>query len=133
MDSYQVGTNKPIKLKVAIVTEAIPISYAFLYHTIDDQTPYAIIPPFDPTQKTGWKQLDGGNEVQSKVFRVMTFCRFFNPFPNQETFNLAIKQIKDTYKASINGGSEGQLDMNFKVTAFYEGQTCILESELKLT
>ncbi|MEM5566873.1 hypothetical protein WNY78_17255 [Psychroserpens sp. AS72] len=133
MDSYQVGTNKPIKLKVAIATEAIPMSYAFLYHTVTDQAPYATIPPFDPTQKTGWKQLDGGNIVQSKVLRVMTFCRFFNPFPNVDTFNLAIKQIEDSYKVSINGGDEDPLDVNFKVSAFYEGQTCILESELKLT
>ncbi|WP_047546762.1 hypothetical protein [Psychroserpens sp. Hel_I_66] len=133
METYEVGTNKPIKLKVAIATESIPISYAFLYHSIDDQVPYATIAPFDPTQKTGWKQLDGGNEVQSKIFRVLTFCRFFNPFPNEETFNLAVMQIEDSYVASVNGGEEGAFEMSVKVSAFFENKSCILESELKFT
>jgi len=131
MEEYTVGTNKPIKLKIAIATEAIPISYAFLYHTIDDQVPYATIPPFDPTQKTGWKQLDGGNIVQSKIFRVMTFCRFFNSFPNEETFNLAIKQIEDSYEASVNGGDTGVFKMSISVNGFYANKSCIIESELK--
>lgn len=133
MESYHVGTNAPIKLKVAIQTEAIPMSYAFLYHSINDKAFYSSIPPFDPTQKTGWKQLDSGNPVNGTVFRVLTFLRFFNKFPDEKTFNLAIKQVEDTYEPSVNGGDDGPYIMPFKLKAFYETKTCVLESVIELT
>lgn len=133
METYKVGTNTPIKLKVAIETEAIPMTYAFLYHTINDQTPYSFLTPFDPTQKTGWKQLDNGNAVNGKIFRAITFLRFFNDFPDEITFNLAIKQVEDTYEPSINGGDDGAYNMSYKLQAFFDTKTCILESELELT
>ena len=132
MNTYKVGSNAPIKLKVAIETEAIPMTYAFLYHHVEDQESYVYMPPFDPTQKTGWKQLDSGNIVQGKFFRVLTFLRFFNDFSDEETFKLAIKQIEDTYESSINGGDEGLYKMAFKLESFYDTKTCILESELQL-
>lgn len=133
MDTYKVDTNKPIKLKVALETEAIPMTYAFLYHHIDDKVPYVYMPPFDPTQKTGWKQLDSGNIVEGKIFRVLSFLRFFNDFSDEETFNLAIRQVEDSYQPSINGGEEGPYNMTFRLESFYDTKTCILESELELT
>ncbi|MBA6152464.1 hypothetical protein [Gelidibacter maritimus] len=132
MEAYNVGTNAPIKLKIAIETEAIPMSYAFLYHTIDDKEFFSSIPPFDPTQKTGWKQLDGGNPVNGTILRVLTFLRFFNDFPDEKTFKLAIKQVEDTYEPSINGGDDGPYTIPFKLKAFYENKSCVLESGIKL-
>ncbi|MEO9077386.1 MAG: hypothetical protein ABI263_08840 [Gelidibacter sp.] len=133
MDIYKVGTNTPIKLKVTLETEAIPMTYAFLYRHIEDQAPYAYIPPFDPTQKTGWKHLDNGNAVNGKIFRVLSFLRFYNEFSDEETFNLAVQQVKETYQPSINGGENGPYTMAFKLESFYDTKTCILESELELT
>ncbi|WP_163516420.1 hypothetical protein [Gelidibacter japonicus] len=133
MESYKVGDNAPIKLKVAIETEAIPMTYAFLYHRINDQTPYSYMTPFDPTQKTGWKQLDNGNTVNGKFFRVLTFLRFFIDFPDEKTFNLAIKQVEDTYETSINGGDDGPYTIPFKIEAVYATKTCVLEGAIKLT
>ena len=133
METYKAGANKPIKLKVGIETEAIPMTYAFLYHHIDDREPYALIPPFDPTQKTGWKQLDNGNIVKGKIFRVVSYLRFFNKFPDEETFNLAIRQVKDTYNPSINGGDDGVYDMAFTMESNYKEKNCSIESKIKLT
>ncbi|WP_027126646.1 hypothetical protein [Gelidibacter mesophilus] len=133
METYNVGANSPIKLKVGIETEAIPMTYAFLYHTINDQSAYSYLTPFDPTQNTGWKQLDNGNAVNGKIFRVISFLRFFNDFPDETTFDLAIKQVKDTYEPSINGGDYGVFNMSFKLQAFFSTKTYILESALELT
>ncbi|MDG5491808.1 hypothetical protein [Psychroserpens sp. SPM9] len=133
MDSYQVGTNTPIKLKVGIETEAITMTYPFLYHSEDDDTPYSMISPFDPAQKPGWKQLDNGNKVNGKFFRVVSFLRFFNSFPDEETFNLAIQQVKDTYEASLKGGDVSPYMMAFELKSFYKDKTCVIESELLLT
>lgn len=132
MNIYKVGQNKPIKLKVSLATEAIPITYAFLYHTIDDKAYYSYIPPFDPTQKTGWKELDNGKDVNGKIFRVISFLRFFNDFPDEKTFNLAIKQVEDTYESIIDGGDDGPYIMTFNLETFYDTKTCILESVLEL-
>lgn len=132
MDNLTVGENSPIKLKVSVQTEALPMSYGFLYQTINDELPYSRIPAFDPTMKTGWKTLDKGNVVSNKIFRVLTFFRFFNSFPNEETFDLAIEQIKNSYLAEISGGSPTPYKMSFTTESFYSSKTCILESELKL-
>lgn len=133
MESYQVGTNKPIKLQVGLESEAITMTYAFLYHSVDDKKAYSKIPPFDPVHKPGWKSLDKGNVVQGKYFRVISFLRFFNSFPNEETFNLAIKQVKESYVASVNGGDSGQYDMKFDLQSFFDSKTCVIESDILLT
>ena len=133
MDTYHVGTNTPIKLKVGLETEAITMTYAFLYHSEDDDNPYSMIPPFDPALKSGWKQLDNGNVVNGKFFRVMSFLRFFNSFPDEATFNLAIKQVKETYEASLKGGDVSPHILSFELKSFFKDKTCVIESELLLT
>lgn len=132
MDHLNVGNNAPIKLKVSVQTEALAVTSGFLYHSETDDMPYSRMEPFDPSLKTGWKSLDKGKAVGNKVFRVITFFTFFNSFPNEETFNLAVEQIKRSYVAEINGGNPSPFQMSFATEAFFTTQTCIVESELKL-
>lgn len=132
MDSYNISNDQPITLKIAVQTEAIPISYVFLYHNVEDEKAYAFLPPFDPSLDTDWKLLDNGQPVQEKIIRITTFLRFFNDFKDQETFNLAIKQIEDTYEVLIDGGVGDLFQVPFEIESYYETKTCILQSELKL-
>ncbi len=131
MDVLNVGNNVPIKLKVSVQTQAIPVSYGFLYNTEADENPYSSIAPFDPIQNPGWKSLDKGNPVGGKVFRVLTFFRFFNTIPNEQAFNLTIEQIEDSYKAEIKGGNQSPYKMNNSVESFFSSKTCIVESEVQ--
>lgn len=132
MDHLNVGSNAPIKLKVSVQTEALAVTSGFLYHSETDEMPYSRMEPFDPSLKTGWKSLDKGNEVGGKVFRVITFFTFFNSFPNEETFNLAVEQIKGSYQAEISGGNPSPFPISFTIEAFFTTQTCMVESGLKL-
>lgn len=67
MSSYQVGTNSPIKLKVSVETEAIPMTYTFIETTnqTGDGTPD--IPPFNPSVQTGWKAINKGKPVRVRL------------------------------------------------------------------
>nr|WP_321236402.1 hypothetical protein [uncultured Psychroserpens sp.] len=133
MDTYKVGTKTPIKLKVGLQTEAITMTYAFLYNSVDDDTPYSMIHPFDPAQKPGWKTLDKGNTVNGKFFRVVSFLRYFNSFPDEATFNLAIKQVKESYVASLTGGDVSPFVMAFDLKSVFESKTCVIECDVLLT
>lgn len=62
----------------------------------------------------------------------MTFLRFFNDFANEETFNLAIKQIKDTYVAQLNGGTPSPFELTTKVESQFSSKTCLITSEVDL-
>ncbi|MBO6606414.1 hypothetical protein [Psychroserpens sp.] len=132
MSSYQVGTNSPIKLKVSVETEAIPMTYTFIETTnqTGDGTPD--IPPFNPSVQTGWKAINKGKPVKGKTEKVVTFLRFFNDFANEETFNLAIKQIKDTYVAQLNGGTPSPFELTTKVESQFSSKTCLITSEVDL-
>jgi len=132
MDNLTVGTNVPIKLKVSVQTEAIPTSYGFLYNSKNEVNPYSNITPFNPSLDNDWKLLDGGNQVDGKIFRARTFFKFVNSFPNEETFNMAVKQIKDTYKPELGGGNPSPYQMSFTLDSFFESKTCIALSELEL-
>lgn len=131
METLNVGTNVPIKLKVQVQTEAIPSTYTFLYHTENDTVPYHTLKPFNPSMSSRWKTLSGENPVNGKVLRVTTSFSFFNTFPNEETFNLAIKQIKETYTLKISGGNPSPYEVGVEVKAFYEDNFCIIRSALK--
>ncbi|WP_299222210.1 hypothetical protein [uncultured Aquimarina sp.] len=132
MDNLNVGDNTPIKLKVSVQTEAISMTSGFLYNSSEDETPYSNISPFDPTLNPGWKLLDKGNVVKDKIFRVITYFKFYNNISNEETFNLAIEQIKNTYTSEVKGGNPSPYKTEVTVESFYSTKTCFVESELKL-
>ena len=132
MDNLIVGSNVPIKLKVSVQTESIPTTYGFLYNSKNDANPYSNIAPFNSSLDNEWKELDGGNPVNGKIFRVRTFFKFVNSFPNEETFNMAVKQIRDTYYPEISGGNPSPYQMSFTLDSFFDTKTCIAMSELEL-
>ncbi|CAL2095115.1 conserved protein of unknown function [Tenacibaculum sp. 190524A02b] len=132
MDNYVVGSKKPIKLKIEVQSEAIPTTYTYLEDT-GQENGKPDIPPFNPSIKTGWKLIDKGGTVNGKTLKVATFLRFFNSFPNEETFNLAIKQIKDTYKVFLTGGDAPNYSVTFTVESLYSSKVCIINSEVTLS
>lgn len=132
MDTYTVGTNSPIKLKVAVVTEAIPMTYTFIESSDQSGDGVPDIPPFNPTLKPGWKSINKGEVSKGKTLKVVTFLRFFNSFANEETFNLAIKQIKDSYETQLNGGTPSPFTAKFTLESQFSSKTCLITSETQL-
>jgi hypothetical protein len=131
MDNYSVGINKPIKLKVEVITEAIPMTYSFL-ETTGQSDGQSDINPFNPSLKKGWKSLNKGETVKGKTLKVTTFLRFFNSFPNEVTFNLAIDQIKETYKTQLTGGTPSNYNLNYTLESQYSSKTCLIKCEATL-
>ena len=132
METYTVGNNKPIKLKVSVQTEAIPMTYTFLekINGLDKGNPD--IPPFNPSLKTGWKLINKGETVNNSIIQIVTFLRFFNSFPNEETFNLAIQQIKNSYDVKLMGGSPSIHQVSISLESEYSSKTCLISSEVHL-
>lgn len=128
---YSVGLNKPIKLKIEVDTESIPITYTFLGDT-GHSNGESDIEPFNPSLKTGWKKINNGKPVQGKTLIIATDFRFFNSFPNEETFNLAVLKIKESYKALLIGGLSSKLELSFTSESIYSKKICFITSSVKL-
>ena len=133
MGTYSTGGKKPIKLKVSVQTEAHAMTYTGLIDPNDPDVVVPDIPPFNPVLKPGWKSLNKGGKVAGKIFRVVTFFRFFNSFPDEETFDLAIEQIKNTYEGELKGGNPPNHIMDFDTDSFYSNKTCVITSDTNLS
>jgi len=132
MHTYIVENNKPIKLRVSLVTEAIPMTYTFLESIGETNNGNPDIAPFNPSIKSGWKAINKGGAVKNKNLKVITFLRFFNSFSNEETFNLAIEQIKNTYQVQLMGGEPSIFEMKVVLESQYSSKTCLISSEANL-
>jgi hypothetical protein len=133
MSTYQVGNNKPIKLKVSISTVAHAITYAYLNDPDNDGSFKIDIPPFSNTDATSWRQINNGDTVKGRTLKVITFLTFFNEIPDENTFNLIIEQSKASYKPQVSGGTPTPFLLEFDVFPSFQNRTAVFSSLVSLT
>ena len=131
-EKYFVGTNKPIKLKIFIETDAIPTTYIYLNNEGDPYDGITDCEPYNPIVEPEWKELSGGKIVKGKTVLVITFFRFYNSFQNEEAFQLAVNQIKSAYQIQIKGEDLPKLGLSFIIESEYAKKTCLVSSETSL-
>ncbi|MEM7087162.1 MAG: hypothetical protein AAF489_13325 [Bacteroidota bacterium] len=121
MSSYQVGANKPIKLKVSISTVGHAATAFFLNDPNNDGE---FLPPpksnsFSNTDNPGWRQINEGNAVQGRTIKVRTLLTFPSGMPDENTFNLAVEQAKRSYKVQLSGGTPSPAEFSFEVSSIF--------------
>jgi len=121
MSSYQVGANKPIKLRVTISTAGHAVTNSFLNDPNNDGQ--ILIPPksssFSNTDNAGWRQINGGNVVKGRSIKVKTILTFPSEMPDKRTFDLAVAQAKRSYKVELSGGAPSPLAFDFDVKSIF--------------
>jgi hypothetical protein len=121
MSSYQVGTNKPIKLKVTISTPG----HAATAHFLNDPNNLGqfLAPPksnsFSNTDNAGWRQINDGEAVQGRTIKVRTILTFPSGMPDENTFNLAVAQAKRSYSVQLSGGTPTPAEFDFDVKSIF--------------
>ncbi len=133
MSTYQVGSNKPIKLKVSISTVAHAITYSYLNDPNNPGKFVPDIPPFSNTDATSWRQVNKGEKVQGRTFKVITFLTFFNDIPDENTFNLIIEQSKASYLPQLSGGTPTPVTLDFDVFPSFQNKTAVFSSLISFT
>ncbi|WP_299676493.1 hypothetical protein [uncultured Tenacibaculum sp.] len=131
MDTYTVGDNKPIKLKIEIDTESIPFTYSYIRKTNTDSGFKSDITPFNPSEKKGWKTINKGGAIKNILMSIHTDCRFVNYIANEETFNLAVQRIKNSYKVIFMGGDTSNFEVSFSIDSNYDKRICWLVTKVK--
>lgn len=132
MEFYEVGVNKPIKIKVVIGTEAS----AFTYIGIDDLSnpdKYITEYAFKTKPNGGWRKLNKGDVVSSRKIRIRTFLDFFDTVDNEAEFKLAIHRAQHNYLVSLTGGNPVLKELIFDMTSSFETKSAIFHSEIQLT
>ena len=121
MSSYQVGANKPIKLKVSISTVGHTATAFFLNDPENDGK--FLAPPksnsFSNTDNPGWRQINEGEAVQGRTIKVRTILTFPSGMPDENTFNLAVEQAKRSYTVQLSGGTPTPADFDFEVNSIF--------------
>jgi len=121
MSSYQVGANKPIKLKVTISTVGHAATAFFLNdpNNVDQFLPPPKSNSFSNTDNPGWRQINEGASVQGRTIKVRTILTFPSGMPDENTFNLAVQQAQRSYKVQLSGGTPTPAEFNFKVNSIF--------------
>ena len=131
METYHVGGNSPIKLKVSTVTEAIVFTYVSLNDPVQPDKFISDI-SFIVTPNDGWKQINGGNPLNGRTLRIRTILDFQNEFADEITFNLAVEQAKLNYIAELTGGDPEKFRTNFKTYPNYERNSVLFSGTMNL-
>ncbi len=132
MTTYQVGSNKPIKIKVSISTVAHAITYSSLNDPANPGKFILDIPPFSNTDATSWRQLNKGEKVAGRTLKVVTFLTFVNEIPDEITFNEIIAQSKANYVAQLSGGNPSPFPLPYDVSPSFENKTAVFGSLIEL-
>lgn len=132
MDTYQVGTNAPIKVKTGIATEGTAFTFVLLN---DPNNPGNFTADFAYviTPSTGRRQIANGAALQGRTLRVKTLVDFFVNFPDEATFNLAVERAKNSYTAQLFGGTPIEIDTNFQVFPNFARNGVEFFGEISLT
>ncbi|MEM7187623.1 MAG: hypothetical protein AAF466_13300 [Bacteroidota bacterium] len=121
MSSYTVGTNKPIKLKVSIST----VGHATTAHYLNDpdnEGQFLVAPsssPISNTDSTSFRQINNGEAVQGRTIRVRTILTFPSGIDDENTFNRAVQQAKNTYSVQLSGGTPSPESFDFEVKSIF--------------
>lgn len=122
MSTYQVGNNKPIKLKVSISTVGHAVTAFFLNDPANDGK--FLAPPrsnsFSNTDNPGWRQINEGESVQGRTIKIRTILSFPSGMPDENTFNLAVEQAKRSYSVQLSGGTPSQDEFDFETESSYD-------------
>lgn len=121
MSSYQVGANKPIKLKVSISTSG-HASTSFFLNDPENDGQFQNPPKnntFTNTDNTSWRQINEGEAVQGRSIKVRTILTFPSGITDENTFNLAVNQAKRSYKLEMSGGTPDQASFTFEVQSMF--------------
>ncbi|GAA3608922.1 hypothetical protein Q4Q39_17455 [Flavivirga amylovorans] len=119
MENYTVGNNTPIKVKTSISTEGT----AFTFVSLDNpEEPNKYIPDiaYNLTFNSRRKQIAGGKNLKNRVIRIKTIVDFLINFNNEETFNLAVEQAKNSYKVEMFGGTPSEIEASYDVYPNFE-------------
>ena len=121
MSSYQVGNNKPIKLKVSISTPGHAVTAFFLNDPSNDGK--FLAPPksnsFSNTDNPGWRQINEGETVKGRTINVRTILTFPSGMPDENTFNLAVEQAKRSYQLQLSGGTPSPAEFDFELNSIF--------------
>lgn len=122
MSTYQVGTNKPIKLKVSVSTVGHTVTSFYLNDP--GNTGKFLTPPksnsFSNTDNTSWRQINEGNAVNGRTIKIKTMLTFPSGVPDENTFNLQVEQAKRSYTVQLSGGSPTPAKFDFKTSSIFE-------------
>lgn len=132
MENYIVGDNAPIKVKTSISTEGTAFTFISLNNTAVANK-YVHDIAYDLTLNSRRKQIAGGAVVKGRIVRIRTIVDFLINFNNEETFNLAVEQAKNSYKATLFGGATPEFEVNFDTYPNFNLNGIEFFSEVTLT
>lgn len=121
MSNYEVGSNKPIKLKVSISTMGHAVS-AYYLNDPDNEGQYLVAQKsnsFSNTDNTSWRQINDGEAVGERTIQVRTILTFPSGIDDENTFNKAVEQAKRTYTVQLSGGTPSPQSFDFEVKSLY--------------
>lgn len=129
MDNYNVGSNKPIKLKVAIASPATAFTYIGLNNP-ENPSKFIEDLSFVTKPNSGWKQINNGEGLQNRNALIRTLLDFFDATDDEDEFNLLVQQSKEAYTIQISGGTPTKMSLQLIVKSNFTHRSATFTSQI---